>query len=67
MNTETSQRRHWQRIVSMGLGRQLTKAEAKYVADTWREYRTSLKSGAPFRRFPPLLVIELLLNPGSWR
>lgn len=44
VNCERSQRRAWQKMVAIGLSRPLSKAEAKQVADAWREsekYRTS--------------------------
>lgn len=43
MNCERSERRDWQRIVAMGLGRQLTKAEAKEVEDAWRTMKNLRK------------------------
>lgn len=44
MNSERSMRRDWQRQVAMGLGRQLTKQEAKLVAAAWSAYNQTLRA-----------------------
>ena len=44
MNCERSERRDWQRIVAMGLGRQLTRQEAKEVEDAWRTMKNLRKA-----------------------
>jgi hypothetical protein len=58
MNCERSQRRDWQRIVAMGLGRQLTKQEAREVADAWRAKKAAFKArrGSAFTQWPSTFV-----------
>jgi hypothetical protein len=48
MNCERSQRRDWQRTVAIGLGRALTKDEARAITLAWRHYSADRNYAGPW-------------------